>query len=63
MKFGYIKINGRVSQIFINKDDDYISAKVKQLKTDFPDLGLSIEWDNFYSNHDLEEIVEFAKSN
>lgn len=28
MTFGYIKVNGEISQVFINQSDDYIEKRV-----------------------------------
>jgi predicted GTPase len=62
MKFGYIKINGKISQIFINQSDEFIEEKVDKLKSEFQELDLIVEWDNFYSERHIWELEEFMRT-
>jgi isoleucyl-tRNA synthetase len=62
MTFGYIKINHKISQIFINQSDQFIEEKVDKLKSEFEELDLIFDWDNFYSDRQLYELEEFMRT-
>lgn len=61
MVIGYIKINDKVSQIFIDKTDDYIRSAVQKLKETFNENGLSvnIDWNNQYTDKTEHQLLEF----
>lgn len=63
MTFGYIKINGVISMIFLDKEDSFIQAKLDTLRTATNDMQLVIEWDNFYSDRRLDELESFMRTN
>lgn len=62
MTFGYIKINGVISMIFLDKSDLFIQEKLDTLRTATNDMQLLIEWDNFYSDRRLYELEEFMRT-
>lgn len=62
MQFGYIKINGKISQIFTDKTDIDIQVKVNKLRSDLDELNIMVEWDNFRTNKSLDDLEEFMKS-
>lgn len=59
MKIGYIKINGSVSQLFINKEDGEIEAKAEQLRNVLSDTTALVEWNNQWTDKAMYEIIEF----
>lgn len=61
MSFGYIEINGVISQVFVNKSDKEIQEKVSSIKPALSDLDVTIEWDNFYTDKTTRDIIEFVK--
>lgn len=61
MNFGYIKINGIISQIFLNKSDEDIRKTIMEIKS--LNIGdINIEWNNFYTNKSLFDLETFMSS-
>ena len=59
MYFGYIKINGQISQIFINKSDEEILAVNQSVKQRLADMNVKIEWNNRYTEKSMFDLLEF----
>lgn len=59
MWIGYIKINGKVSQFFINKNDAEILLVLNQLKEKLKDQNVDFEWDNQFTNKSMNDIINF----
>lgn len=59
MKIGYIKINGIISQIFINKDDSHIASIVKSLREKLQDMDVDVTWDNKLTDKTMDELLTF----
>lgn len=59
MYFGYIKINGQISQIFINKSDEEILAVNQSVKQRLADMNVNIEWNNRYTEKSMFDLLEF----
>lgn len=59
MKFGYIKINGTISQIFINKSDEQIQTTLEVLRRDLKDTSAVCEWDNKWTDKSMDDLIHF----
>ena len=64
MKFGFIKVNNEIAQIFIDKDDDFILNVVNNIKNHFDSCNFHchVIWDNFYSEKTTFDLEKFMKS-
>ena len=63
MKFGYIKINGSVSQIFLDTPDKVIQERVSEIKNAILKTGVSVDisWNQLYSEKTIDELIVFLE--
>lgn len=61
MTIGYIKINGEVSGLYINKTDPQIKEIIAALKKNLEDQNLNVEinWDNIRLEKPFNEILKY----
>lgn len=59
MQFGYIKINGKIVKIFLNKADKDVQEECLMLRDQMKHLDVAVEWNNCSTNKNMDQVLAF----